>query len=93
MAENETLATEIIRELRKQNKRMFIVNIIELVIIVFIVVAFLWYVSLPIDEVIIENDEGNANYIGNNLEGDLYNGEDYPETSGVSYEKEEKLNE
>ena len=91
MAENETLATEIIRELRNQNKRMFIVNIIELVIIVFIVVAFLWYVSLPIDEVIIENDEGNANYIGNNLEGDLYNGEDYSETTRV--EKEERLNE
>lgn len=89
--EHETLATEIIRELKHQNRRMFVAMVIQLVIIVFIVVAFLWYVSLPMDEVVIENDEGNANYIGNDLEGDLYNGKDNPEETGLSYETEEAI--
>lgn len=69
-------ATEIIRELKAQNKRMFIVNVIQLIIILLVIGIFIWYISLPVEEITIENDSGNANYIGNNLEGDLHNGED-----------------
>lgn len=78
--ENQPLATELIRELKAQNKRMFIVAIVELVIIVITVLAFLWYISLPIDEISVEADGGNANYIGRDLEGELYNGESNTET-------------
>ena len=69
-------ATEIIRELKAQNKRMFIVNVIQLIIILLVIGIFIWYISLPVEEITIENDSGNTNYIGNNLEGDLHNGED-----------------
>lgn len=78
--ENQPLATELIRELRASNRRWFIVSLVELGVIIAIVVGFLWYISLPIDEISIENDDGNATYIGRDLEGELYNGESYQET-------------
>ena len=78
--ENQPLATELIKELRSQSKRWFIISLVELVVIVAVVVGFLWYISLPIDEISIENDDGNATYIGHDLEGELYNGESYTET-------------
>ena len=78
--ENQPLATELIRELRASNRRWFIVALVELGVIIAIVVGFLWYISLPIEEISVEAEGGNANYIGNDLEGDLYNGESYEET-------------
>lgn len=78
--ENQPLATELIKEVRAQNKRLFMVALVELGIIIAIVIGFLWYISLPIDEISIENDDGNATYIGRDLEGELYNGESYTET-------------
>lgn len=77
--ENQPLATELIRELRASNRRWFIIALVELGVIIAIVVGFLWYISLPIDEISIENDDGNATYIGHDLEGELYNGESYTE--------------
>ena len=78
--ENQPLATELIKELRASNRRWFIVALAELGIIIAIVIGFLWYISLPIEEISVEAEGGNANYIGNDLEGDLYNGESYTET-------------
>ena len=78
--ENQPLATELIRELRASNRRWFIVALVELGVIIAIVVGFLWYISLPIEEISVEADGGNANYIGHDLEGELYNGESYTET-------------
>ena len=78
--ENQPLATELIRELRAQSKRWFIIALIELVVIILIVAGFLWYLTVPIDEISIENDDGNATYIGRDLEGELYNGESNKET-------------
>lgn len=40
--------------------------------------GFLWYISLPVEDyqdVSIENDSGNANYIGNDMNGDFNYGE------------------
>lgn len=38
--------------------------------------AFLWYTSVPVEssEITIESDDGNANYIGNDMKGDINNG-------------------
>ena len=38
--------------------------------------GFIWYLSLPVeDEVVtLESADGNANYIGNDLTGAIYNG-------------------
>ena len=48
--EEKTLATELLHELKASSKRWFIIAVIELVIIVTIIGAFLWYISLPVDE-------------------------------------------
>ena len=82
---NDNFATELLHELKAQSKRWFITSIVELGIIIAIVIAFIWYNSLPAESIDIDNDSGNANYIGRDLEGGLYNGE-YQNTEAGSQE-------
>lgn len=79
--ENEAmpLATELLKEVQISAKRWFIIAIIELLIILSMAGWFVWYLSLPIDEVVVENDDGNATYVGNDLTGAIYNGKDNSE--------------
>ena len=75
--DNEKLATELLHEIKASAKRWFIIAIIELCIIVAVISGFLWYISLPVeseDVTTVENDDGNANYIGGNVNGVLNNG-------------------
>lgn len=75
--EGMTLATEILHELKASSRRWFIAFIIMLFIEVGTIAGFLWYISLPVDETVsVENDDGNANYVGGNVDGGIYNGED-----------------
>lgn len=50
MENSEKLATELLSELKASAKRWFIIALAELAIIISMVVGFLWYISLPIDE-------------------------------------------
>ena len=75
MIANTTLATELLREVKAQSKRWFITALVELGIIIIIVIAFIWYNSLPAEDISIDNDNGNANYIGRDLNGEVNNGE------------------
>ena len=79
--ENETmpLATELLKEIQISAKRWFIIAIVELLIILSMAGGFVWYLSLPIDEVVVENDNGNAAYVGNDLTEAIYNGKDNSE--------------
>lgn len=72
-----TLATELIHELKAQSKRWFIAFVITLILWFSTIGVFFWYISLPVDEetVTIENDDGNANYIGKDMYGVINNGE------------------
>lgn len=66
---NIPLATEIIRTLKK--------IIYLLIVLWFLTIAgFVWYITLPTEDTYIENQDGNANYIGNDMNGDINNGED-----------------
>ena len=59
-------------------KRLIITVIIILLLWAATIAGFLWYISLPIEEVSnvsVENDTGNANYIGNDMNGDFNYGE------------------
>lgn len=56
--ENETLATELLHELKASAKRWFIVAMVELFVIIAIVAGFLWYISLPIDEYTYYEQDG-----------------------------------
>lgn len=59
-------------------KRLIIVLVVVLVLWATTIAGFLWYISLPVEEyetVDVENDSGNANYIGNDMMGDFNYGE------------------
>lgn len=75
--EGTTLATEIFKELKASARRWFIAFLVMVVVEICTVAGFLWYISLPVDEaaVTVENEDGNANYVGRDLNGGLYNGE------------------
>ena len=47
----QSIAKEMLEDYKRQNKRLFIVALVELGIIIAIVIGFLWYISLPIDEI------------------------------------------
>lgn len=49
--EKDTLATEMLKELKAQSKRWFIIAIIELVIIIATTGIFVWYINQPIEEI------------------------------------------
>lgn len=77
--EDKTLATELLHELKATSKRWFVAFCIMVVLEVATIVGFLWYISLPVEEIEIENDDGNANYIGNDMNGDFNYGENNSE--------------
>jgi len=78
--ENNTLATELLHELKASAKRWFIAFCVMVVLEVLTIGGFLWYVSLPVEveTIELEADEGsNANYIDRStIQGDINNGSD-----------------
>lgn len=70
----EKLATELLHELKTSAKRWFVAFCIMCGLEIVTIIGFMWYISLPVDEVSVESEAGNANYIGNDLNGELYNG-------------------
>lgn len=46
----ETLAMEMLKELKAQSKRWFIISIVELIIILTGSGLFIWYLNTPTDE-------------------------------------------
>lgn len=87
-----TLASELLREVKLSARRWFIAFCIMIALEIATIAGFMWYMSLPVDEVTIENDSGNANYIGNDLNGDLNNGENSEETESGKTAQTETLN-
>lgn len=80
--ENQTLATELMKELTLSAKRWFFAFIVMVILEICTIGGFMWYLSLPIDEVTVESEDGNANYVGDNVMGAIYNGKsDSEETS------------
>lgn len=74
--EGNTLATEILHELKLSARRWFIAFLIMLGIEIATISGFLWYLSLPTEEsVTVENDEGNTNYVGRDVIGNVNNNE------------------
>lgn len=75
--EQKSLATELLHEIKASARRWFIAFIIMLVLWFATIGTFIWYISLPVDNysVEVETDDGNANYIGNDMNGDFNYGE------------------
>lgn len=65
----DTLATEMLKELKAQSKRWFIIAIVELVIILFSAILFVAYLNTPTEEkeeisYSQDADTGGENYVG-----------------------------
>lgn len=75
--EGQTLASEILAELKASARRWFIAFLVMCGVEIATVAGFIWYISLPVDyeKVELENDGGNTNYIGNDLRGVINNGQ------------------
>ena len=50
MKEEESLATEMLRELKANSKRWFIISIVELVLLLFTITLFIAYLNTPIED-------------------------------------------
>lgn len=62
--ENQTLASEMLSELKANNRRWFTAFLVVLILWFATIGAFLWYVSLPVEETEIEQyTEGDANAV------------------------------
>lgn len=74
---NDTLATEIMKELKANCKRWFIAFITVVVLWFATIGGFLWYLNTPNETTTVElsSDKGNANYVGNDMNGVINNGE------------------
>lgn len=60
--ENETLATEMLHELKSNSRRWFIAFLVVLTLWFATIGAFLWYISLPVEETSVEQyAEGDKN--------------------------------
>lgn len=80
MEDEKSLASELLSELKEQNRRLYraliALSIAFAIVLTATITGFLWYMSLPSDNVSVESQStGNANYIGMDLKGDLVNGE------------------
>lgn len=80
--ETQTLATELLHELKLSAKRWFIAFCVMVVLEIATIGGFMWYLSLPLDEVTIESEDGNTNYVGNDLTGAIYNGKNNSKETG-----------
>lgn len=83
--ENQTLASEMLSELKASNRRWFIAFLIVLVLWFATIGVFFWYISLPVDETVVDQyTEGDANSIVGI--GDLYgnSSENYTQTESNS---------
>ena len=79
--DNEKFATELLREIKASAKRWFIAFCIMVGLEIVTIAGFMWYITLPVDETVIEQgveDIDNSN-INQNV-GD-YNGKSIPESN------------
>ena len=81
--EEKTLATEMLHELKASNRRWFIAFLIVLILWFATIGAFLWYISLPVDEMIVDQyTEGDANAVVGIGDLNGYPSESNTETQG-----------
>lgn len=83
--EHETLATELLHEVKAQSRRWFTAFIIVLVLWFATIGAFLWYISLPIEE--YEYDVDQTTEGSRNIQ--IVGGSNYGETESQEEIQEE----
>lgn len=75
MNENGTLASELLREVKASAKRWFIISMVELLMLLGMGTALIWYMTLPAEEYNVKQESTQGSYnIINTGEGDVNNG-------------------
>ena len=92
MEHQDTLATELLHEVKNNARRWFIAFCVMVGLEIATITGFMWYISLPVEEYTIdqEADNNGLNVIGN---GDIYNGTtegNLPQESGEKQERQFK---
>jgi len=72
--EEKTLATELLHEIKMSAKRWFIAFIIMVILEILTISGFLWYITLPVEEVVTEYTQ-NAEDIEDSMVRQLIGGE------------------
>ena len=83
MNEQQTLATELLHEVKMSARRWFIAFLVMIIVEIITIVGFLWYITLPANEVITEYSqemEDVKNSTATQMIGGNYNGKN--ETDG-----------
>ncbi len=69
------LATELLHELKASAKRWFIAFLVMVGVEIATIAGFIWYISLPVEEINIEQEADRHGFnIINSGEGDVTNG-------------------
>ena len=71
--DKETLATEMLREIKATSKRWFIAFIITLCLWFATIIGFIWYITLPVEDTTYTQtvDDIDESEITQNIGGDL----------------------
>ena len=72
--EQETLAMELLRELKHSARRWFIAFVVMCLLEVATIVGFLYYISLPSEEYYIEQEADNGSFNNVSNQGEVSNG-------------------
>ena len=89
MAEN-SLATELLHEVKSSAKRWFIAFCIMVGLEIATIIGFMWYISLPTDDYSVsqESDNNSVNILEGTYNGSEEDGEKNEESSqSAEYEK------
>lgn len=72
--DNETLATELLREVKASARRWFVAFCVMVGLEIATIIGFMWYISLPVDEITTEEIQQENNGDSSYLVGGDYNG-------------------
>lgn len=72
--EHETLAMELLREVKHSARRWFIAFLVMCILEVGTIIGFLYYISLPTEEYYIEQEADNGSFNNVSNEGEVNNG-------------------
>lgn len=89
MENNDNFATELLHEVKTQAKRWFIAFLVMVGVEIATIAGFMWYLSLPTENVTLDGGEGYANYVGGGMSGEINNGTD-KSTEKTEAQKERK---
>ena len=68
-------ATDMFTLIDRESKHKTMLIVVLLICWLLTIAGFIWYLTLPVDEYEVYNESGNANYIGNDMNGDFNYGE------------------